>query len=52
MHFFQHLISYLLPIQYWINNGAGSTPPVTNNFLLLDGTDFLLLDGTNLLLLG
>lgn len=26
-------------------------PPVTGNFLLLDGTDFLLLDGTNLLLL-
>lgn len=26
-------------------------PPVTENFLLLDGTDFLLLDGTNFLLL-
>jgi hypothetical protein len=27
------------------------TPPVTNKFLLLDGSDFLLLDGTNFLLL-
>lgn len=34
------------------NEFVGNTvPPVTNKFLLLDGTDFLLLDGTDLLLL-
>jgi hypothetical protein len=32
------------------NNGG--LPPVTNKFLLLEGTDFMLLDGTNLCLLG
>ena len=27
------------------------SPPIVNNFLLLDNSDFLLLDGTDLLLL-
>jgi hypothetical protein len=35
-----------------INPDVGAPfPPVTGDFLLLDGTDFLLLDGTNFLLL-
>lgn len=32
-------------------NFTPTPPPVTGNFLLLDGTDFMLLDGTNFLLL-
>lgn len=32
-------------------NSKPPTPPVTGNFLLLDGTDFLLLDSTDFLLL-
>lgn len=52
MHFLQHLLSYLLPFPYLLNNGGGITPPAEDVFLLLDGTHFLLLDGTNLLLLG
>jgi len=30
---------------------AASSPPPSDNFLLLDGTNFLLFDGTDLLLL-
>ena len=38
-----------------VSGGSGGyvppNPPVTGDFLLLDGTNFLLLDGTNFLLL-
>ena len=37
---------------FYVNHDTNTTiPPVSGNFLLLDGTSFLLLDSTNFLLL-
>jgi hypothetical protein len=43
----------IIVIAYPINAGGGIVPPpLTDDFLLSDGTDFLLSDGTNFLLSG
>jgi hypothetical protein len=48
MHFLQHLLSYLLPIQLF--KGGGASPPMENALLLTDLTFFQLTDNTNFLL--
>ena len=47
MHFLQHLLHYLLPMEIFAN------PPIPpeDSFLLVDGTNFRLMDATFLLLL-
>ena len=50
MHYLQHLLHYLLPMQ--ILKGGGESPaPIPNEFLLLNNSPFLLLNGNNLTLL-